>query len=732
MKPRVLRNWIWLVPLAAVLWAVLLSPLWGAAPTVVLDIPSVTATRMEPCPVNAGIEWASSDAGESDTANLGGLAWTNTTGSEYKLDVTLRSLSVYPGIYHITEGAGLSNAELTQGAAGSLAAGQWDFVNGVLHIRLSDSSNPNSAAGADITAYTEYSVEQLRIFWRIYGVNGTTVDDWPDKWRYCEDPRPPLNNRQIDMTGNDTSDGNRPRGFNMGWLVIAGEYQIEAKAINPSGYEDTETSSTVTIAENTRTPLTVGSDPGDDYATLAACLADDPELTGTIIAERDNYEITLEDGHTEDALAPLSTILGGSLYIHQEGTGSRPKITFADATATGFVTFWTLNGENTVIEGIELAESNGNMGTGQDGTLSLGGFRIAGTQNAFYNCGTDSDDTTYWVKTAFGPYLGCDGALILKCTTDTTWSYSVVTDDNQTDNIAVIGCRFSRSEAESVCRTLDNTDNINFLWTQCDNDETKSAIRLWHVDRGHIYGCWMHAGDNSMGDDEGKPDSAYRVRVEGNYIDGNASAGMLASVWGNDAAYVVACNNIVETADADGAIGTGGDYYILAHNTLHCLEGFSVSPIRSRSARATHYINNNLTLHDGPSDIGEYGFDINVLIAECNNNIVPARPGGSWTTFARAVVGAIDGGDDLNYPTLELFNATTFATGNESKDVTLDSQYISSDPTTVTTEPGVYDDFWGTARALTSWSGAVGSQPSGGTPSTPGNAFIQGLYLQSP
>lgn len=728
---KVIRNWIILGALSIASMA-MACQCFAGAPTIVLDIPSSTATRMEPHPLHAGIDWASSDAGESDTANLGGAAWTNTTGSEYGLNASLKSLSVYKGIYHITEGAGLSNAELTEGTAGSLAAGEWDVVGGVLHIRLSDSSNPNSAAASDITVYSEYTADQMRIMWRLIGVTGSASDDIPDKYRYVTDPRPRLNSRQIDQTGDDTSNFNRPRGFNFGWIVVAGEWQIEATAINPSGYTVTATSSTITVAADSRTEYTVQA-IGGDYTTIAECLADDPLTTGTVIAARDNIRITVEDGHTETITAGFTDVTGDNFYICQAGTGTRPHVSWNGNLSGGSDVIFEMQGENSVLEGFEFTELSGRIASGADEVQVTTNWDTSAV--VYCHCNGSSGD--YRFNNAYMGWSDVRGFLILRCSTDYTRDYSQNNQsNNDVENITLSGCTFGPSSNESTVRTVGGPVGYNVCWCSLTNDGSKSAFRLPADDHIHGYGNVFTNGDNWTGAAGPSGTGVDFVRMEANYASGDSSAAAPILGIRSNVQYATACNNIVKGPqyvqlslgnNIDDGVTKEKEYLNFLHNTQISEDGHTGSYWTGGTTNGQTYHNDNLVQanlmsHADGNDLNGFLVIIGDDVADFVDNVFPATT--SIAAFARVYVGtSIDHSDSA----LANFNAETWAWSNTEADVSLSADFEPQSSNPVDTAPGTYDDYFGNARESTSEAGAVD-----GPPALTYQTFIPGVLIRQP
>lgn len=636
MKPRTLRNWIWLVPLAVLLWALLLSPLWGAAPTVVLDIPTPTAARMSPCPVHAALDIGSSSTGDSSDWN------------------------------------------------------------------------------------------QCRIMWQLEA-DGSAMDDWPAAYRYTTDPRPKLSSKQIDLAGQTApSNFNRPRGFNIGWLLTTGTWRIKVTVTNPEGSSATTTSGDIIIAPDTRTETVVDAGGGGDYTTVAAAFA--------AVAGGSNQKVTVAPGHTENLNAALTAASGNNFYF--DGNGC--VLTYSDATDTGTTYVVNATGENVVVENVTLDESTGVVGR-DGGELFLVGFNHPGDYAAFVNC-TVEGDATYRYVHAFR--LTNNACLVLNCDTGLTLAYSVVI-DNGSDKSAVVGGDFSASDEESVIRLLPTNTFSNILWTLCTSDTTKSALRHAAGSYLHQYGCKLVDGDNWVGAARTSEVPTEYVRIEANYGTATAtSAGGVICAIKQNVDYLTCCNNIAEASTSVtltlgnqtdfGNVDCSKTFINQLHNTIIAGDGFNNEffaggTTTGQSYHSSNRVAANLLIHADPADVTEFFVDVGDGIADYVNNVFPETQT-NLTAFARIYVGTTP---DHNDASLSNFNAEPWADGNTERDAAVDSNYIDSSPTVVSTEAGVYDDYYGTARGATSWAGAVGSAPSTESQNQ-FKAIIPGVLIQEP
>lgn len=633
--------------------------------------------------------------------------------NEYTLDTPLASLTKSgdtPTNIVVNE----NGSPMSEGTVGSLAAGEWGVSGGELYVRLSDDADPDSKAddyldiSFDVSSTGDSSRwEQCRILWN------TSAGAIATGYGTCTDPRPGLDSKSIDLAGRtDTDNHNRPNGFNFGWVFGEGTHTITATVTNPSGDTTTETSGNIVVAADSRTAYTVQAS-GGDYTTLAAAL--------TARATTSDVKITIEDGHTENITAALTTITGDNFWITQAGTGTKPVITYSDATDSGNVNILATSGvENFLLEGVRFAESTGNV-WGSGGTLFLDAISFNGTCGAVVGCGTNGDGATVGIQ-SFVKGAGVDGLLIQNCDTEPTESYSVIsgtTAGNVTHELfCVVGNDFGFSRGESTIRTLEYSRLWNILWTKCTGDESKSCIRWAAMRWGNQYGCYLIDGDNWCGSAVStQPEGVLGLRIDGNYATGAVSAaGLMAGII-EYVTGVTACNNIV-VSDTNAQLSLGNTnsnttsnvkhYINLLHNTIVGSDTYSDDSIvggttNGQSDHANNRVAANLFVHDDPADMTGYFADIGSGIADFDNNVWPATQT-NLLAFARIYSGATP---DRTSADLAAWNAETWVGTDTERDVTLDAAYRDSSPTTVTTESGVYDDYYGNPRGATSYAGAT-------------------------
>lgn len=669
-------------------------------------------------------------SGQGGSTNVGGSSpgWTSSTGSEYTLDTAVDQLAASVPNHcrlRLKEGSGLSGAHLDRGAAGSLAAGEFDIVGETLHVRLSDSSNPDSASASDVVLEYELYPSALHIAWEVNS-SGSGVGNWGSRYRYSTDPRSETSSQQIDHAGKQSS-GNGPCGMGYVWCFdVADTYTISATVTNTDGDATTETSSGIDVAADSRTYYTVGS--GQDYASVVAAVAD---LTGT-----DDIGLTVDDGHTENATAG-QIISDDNWRIHTETTsGTKPVLTYSDATDTGFVDFFDITGENFVSERIALAESTGNTGNGTGGTIAINGWNVTGINSAFIEGEIQGDASTYRLYSGYVTD-GCVGMLVLNCETEYTYGYSVIRGNTTSaDTVAVLGCTFGPSSNESVIRILGGTVYFTVAWNDITGDQSKSNIRVFGGRWGTIYGNSGVDGDNWVGSQLATTIAVRNMRIESNKFTGIISAaGILAGIiQGVDGVF--ACNNLAKsTADAYLSLGnnleeeSSGEGYkkrgiSLSHNTIVGEDGFAGEDFllggttNGQIYHGRNRVVNNLFVHEDPADKTGYFVDVGTGIATYTGNVWPATQT-NLTAFAHIYTGVNgSGGAYTGSPAdLSAWNALSFVGTDTETDVTLDADLIPDSPTTVTTEPGVHYDYFGNARDSTSYAGAViaANPSSGGT-----------------
>lgn len=613
----------------------LASPCWGAAPTVVLDIPTPTATRTSPCPVHAGIDIASSSTGDSSS---------------------------------------------------------WD---------------------------------QCRIMWQLEA-DGSALTNWPSKYRYVTDPRPGLNSKQIDLAGQtDTSNFNRPRGFNFGWVLTAGTWRIKCTVTNPEGSSTTTTSSDITIAADSRTEYTVQAS-GGDYTTLAAAL--------TARAATDDIAITIEDGHTETITAALTTVSGDNFVIRQAGTGTRPNISW---DGSGNANLLVLTGENHVVDGLQFTETTG------DNANNVADVNLVAIQapGAIVNCLANGSSAGNYFREIFQVTGTHDGNLLLNCSCPYSERFSVSWGTGAQTIQSIIGGSYGASRDESTIRTTGSPDFVNTCWTDLLQDGLKSTLRYGSRNYLHAYGNKWEDGDNWCGIITGGGIAASNVRIEANYATGSVSATGIIMGVKSGLSDATACNNVAYEGPVQLYLGFEADSFgdpkvncRWLHNTLWYEDGrnkayvFGRETVGDSTFGSGNAVSCNLFGHADGADLTGRASQLSDDIVAFVDNVFPAT-----TPNAIALMEAFDSsGSPTIYDTAAEINAgETWASGNTEKDVTLDASYVPSDPTSVTTASGVYDDYFGTARSSTSWAGAVGSEPVSESQGL-FNAFIPGVLIQQP
>lgn len=628
-------------------------------------------------------------------------------GSEYRLETPLVDLTFSgnaPSNFHVFE----DGTELTEGTVGSLAAGEWGVSGGYLYVRLSDEAAPSDKAGDFIQLSFDVSTtgdgsswEECRILWQVEG-DGSALADWPDKYRKVIDPRNGLDSKEIDLAGQtSTNNYNRPRGFNFGPVLTQGTFRFKATVTNQSGESSTVTSSDVVIAANSRAVKTVQA-TGGDHTTLADALS-------TWGAE-DDIEIIIEDGHTENLASSLADVSGKRFRIRQAGSGTRPRFTVTDSSVGYFI---RASGEQAVIEDLEILDTTGDY-VSTPGTYTVRSFITQANCIAHVNCHVLGDET-YALTYSFSGQVSCEGWTIQACTTEACeshhWSSEAGFKPN--NSICVIGCSFGRSLTESVIRTTGEPEYFNVLWCDLDNtgagNSGKSSLRFHEGDYLHAYGCRL-TQDHWLG--SANPASERGpciIRSECHY---SSNLMPLVTTFLNHALVA----NCIATQQADlgndaTQNGNGVNYFKQLHCTQKLPSGYSSAPVRGANNDNQWHANNryaaNIVALDGTFN-ASYILDIGDDAATFENNVFNSTAA-SLIKFARVWV---NGSINRSWDTVAQFNTESWASGNSQKDITLDADFIPESPDTVTTEPGVYDDYFGRARGATSWAGAVGSEAS--------------------
>lgn len=673
---------------------------------------------MEPCPV-----WACVDFGlrkwQIGSTTYG---WTNTTGSEYSLDVGLSTLGLdgtsAVSNVEVKEGFDLSDAFLTEGSGtGALNAGEWFLDGDTLHVRLSDDTNPESSSADAVlvsfdvgTTGDSEGPQDCSIDWWLTG----DTSNIPSRYYQVTDPRSQLRNRACDVRGTAGGTGNGPHGMAFSWILPAGTYQINAKVTNSSGTEYTLTSSDVIIAADTRTEYTVGSDPGDDYSTLAAAVAAQ--------GANSNIRLSYENGHTENVTSNLSPS-GNNWVIACATEGGTCEVDWNGAT-TGTNAIFAFDGDNVVVEGIRLGKA---VATALSGTYVIRGFVMNGTEYAFSNCSADGSPGSeqisefHYCGSSTGYILGLNGNV------PATYRYTLILGGD--DFVHFVGGTYGPSYEESTFRAQSHNQYCNWFMVEAqeggDLDDggssSKSSLRMSTLCLGSVYGCEL-AGTQCWV--------------------GRTNPGV--SGEGSQCVRIEACNMKIYVREdaqditfANCASVDGSQWWDLGYDTitqgvtrnvkvLHCTgENFRFLLCATAQGEDEFDTSNPYRVaanvwKPGAAVDTRY-FSIGTNVAEVVNN--QFNDVAASDVFGRIFLAGVV---DHTVADVTALNLESWASGNVEDAFTLDSTVVPSSPQTVSTEPGVVYDFFGATRSGTSWAGAVSEAPDlGGSANT--NLLLLGV-----
>ena len=663
-----------------------------AAPTINLTVHQHTTTQpyqsvlvtcgMSRVKVTAASDWTQSSANSNEYYYSGTQFWVD--------DV-------------FEPRASLSVVEFREGTIGSLPTygyvwGDNDSLGAdTLYIRMPDSLSPdnnevqifwNESSSGDTNPDSQCTVE-----WWFDLEDGDTADAvalWDSNYRYYKDWRawylyglmtgdfdaaPPL----VDKAGRvPTASTLSPmRGWQYMACLPAGTFSLKCRVTNASGEQTTATQS-ITVAADTRTERTVhATNPAADHTTLAAAIS----------AASANNRIRILDGHTENISSTI--VFTGSkhgILVTADGDNTFTMTASTAAIASGalhYLTFQGLNFESEVAGAWEACRA----------------LRTDGM--AMVNChiGATSDPYYLGAMAGISPDGGSGrsyfGLLLQGCSADLYKNYLIIgsTATHGQLDVRVEGCDLWGDDSLGQDRYVSVTESgirdttrhkVQTIAHTRVRQTEKDAIRLTGMDYGYVYSSvWngafrLGAATPDTVNNNCRIESCYGYRDQGSVAGGdltpfNIDVGCREATVVNNLFTESSPSSGFPCISGAGSPGTGTTYYaglqgnydiLIAHNTLYVTD----------------------PANDGFRGSGD---DDATYVTGCvfTKNYVLTPSGYSGTAITA--------------------NGFT-ATDNETTTGSLSGSLVpSTNPSSVATNDGVYDNFYGQVRASTSYYGAL-------------------------
>lgn len=610
---------------------------------------------------------------------------------------------------------------MTEGTAGSLAAGQWAISAGKLFVRLRDGADPDSkASGWLLISYdmsqTGVTGEQERfdlntVRWKLTRTGGLT--DWALRYRKVTDPR-----RTATTVSLATED---VEGYGVSLILSAGTYYFTCTVTNQNGESTSVDSAEFTVAADTRTKKTVKA-AGGDYTSIAAA------ITG--LGATDNIWLECEAGGSETVTAALafvrpnwfvSVASNGVYTLNTSFTGD--KVTFSSAAT------------RCVIDGLTVTPS---------AAVTIGSvFRFNGcTHVGIANCvinGTAAGNrlAAHYLFDDNPQYLA-----IINCSGG-AGNYTMVKQggDIGVFDLTVAGGDFASNPDDNSIIRINGLHRSTFLYTKMDATAgTDNGIRLpGNCNNVYVHGCRGLHCDVRLGTVPGDNSAPYRCRVNACHFTTVAqemflnfdSCGYFSCVMENNGAGggITTQPNPRQPMWNGSVIGctcvnTNNNQWGLFFDRFDTLtDGFHVKGFRfhgnlnTYNSGATYPSSNQMAVRQ-KAQCGAASLTI-----DQNQWTDPASFGLAANRLCR-----LEGTGDQS---LTDWNALAGHGTDFAVSTTLGAGFVPASTQAITTPAGVHRDIWGNLRSLNAVAGAAVAADPGPTAEPATGGAVAGISSSS-